>query len=181
MITHSPAHSPALWIDQHLPSAAPGGTALDLACGTGRHTSLLLARGYKVTAIDREIARLGDLARKVEAIQADLEDGSPWPFAGPPPGRQFDVIVVTDYLHRPLFPSIAAALAPGGLLLYETFAVGNEKYGKPSNPNFLLRDGELLDVARHHSLRVLAYAAVDEASPHPAVKQRIAAQKPKSS
>ncbi len=165
---------PLAWIDHHLPAASPGGTALDLACGTGRHTRLLLARGYRVTAVDRDISRL-DTGDGAEAIQADLEDGSAWPLSD----RRFDAIVVTDYLHRPLFPSIVAALTQGGLLLYETFAVGNEKYGKPSNPNFLLKDGEMLEVARHCGLRVLAYETVDQASPHPAIKQRIVAQQAK--
>jgi len=160
---------PSRWIDQHLPAAQPGGTALDLACGSGRHTRLLLARGYQVTAVDRDISRL-ETAPGLEAMQADLEDGSPWPL----PGQRFDAVVVTDYLHRPLFPAISAALAPGGVLLYETFAVGNEKYGKPSNPNFLLRDGELLEMARQFGLRVLAYEATDDGA---AVKQRIAARR----
>ncbi len=170
--------SPLAWIEQHLPPAQPDRTALDLACGSGRHTRLLVARGYKVTAVDRDLSRLGEIAG-VEAIQADLEDGSAQSPLGPLPGQRFDVIVVTDYLHRPLFPAIAAALAPGGLLLYETFAIGNEKYGKPSNPNFLLREGELLDMARQFDLHVLAYEAVEETAPHAAIKQRIAAQRTK--
>lgn len=160
---------PSRWIDRHLPAAQSGATALDLACGSGRHAKLLLARGYKVTAVDRDIGRL-TRAPGLEAIQADLENGSPWPL----PGRQFHVVVVTDYLHRPLFGAIAAALKPGGMLLYETFAVGNEKYGKPSNPDFLLKDGELLEMARQFGLRVLVYEATDDGA---AVKQRIVATK----
>ena len=108
----------------------------------------------------------------MEIVQADLENGSPWPL----PGRHFSGIVVTNYLHRPLFPTLIEALQPGGVLLYETFAVGNEKYGKPSNPDFLLRDGELLEIARGR-LRVVAYEAVEEDAPRKVV-QRIAAIKP---
>jgi SAM-dependent methyltransferase len=156
------------WIERHLPLARPGARALDLACGAGRHVRLLLSRGYRVTAVDRDIGRL-EPAPGLEAIQADLEDGSLWPL----PGRSFDLIVVTNYLHRPLFAAIAAALAPRAVLLYETFAIGNEKYGKPGNPAFLLKDGELLDIARRYGWRVLAYETVDDGT---AVRQRLAAQ-----
>jgi SAM-dependent methyltransferase len=160
---------PLPWIERHCGLARPAGNALDLAAGGGRHARLLAAKGFAVTALDRDVSRLGRLPG-VEAIQADLEDGSPWPL----PGRRFDLIVVTNYLHRPLFPALDKALAPGGVLLYETFALGNEKYGKPSNPAFLLRDGELLELARHFGWRVIAYEAVDDGK---AVKQRLAAQK----
>ena len=102
-------------------------------------------------------------------IRADLEAGA-WPLAG----RQFDAVVVTNYLWRPLLPAIVAALAPGGVLLYETFAVGNERLGKPSNPDFLLKPGELLEVVRGR-LQVVAYENVEVTSPRPAVVQRIAA------
>ncbi len=165
---HDTAH-PSPWIERHLGLARQGGNALDLAAGGGRHARLLAERGFAVAALDRDISRVAGLPG-IEAIQADLEDGSPWPLAG----RRFDLIVVVNYLHRPLFPAIAAALAPGGVLLYETFAIGNEKYGRPSNPDFLLRDGELLDLARHHGWRVIAYEATDDGR---AVKQRIAAQR----
>lgn len=165
---HDTAH-PSPWIERHLSLARPGRNALDLAAGGGRHARLLAARGFAVTAVDRDVSRLMGLPG-VEAIEADLEDGSPWPLAG----RRFDLIVVVNYLHRPLFPAIAAALAPGGVLLYETFALGNEKYGKPSNPAFLLRDGELLELARQHDWRVLSYEAMDDDS---TVKQRLAASR----
>jgi SAM-dependent methyltransferase len=153
------------------------GTVLDLACGSGRHLRHFLDAGHKVVGLDRDVSGLDDLRQvgAVEIVQADLEDGSPWPL----PGRKFAGIVVANYLHRPLFPFVLDALAPGGALLYETFAVGNEKYGKPSNPNFLLRDGELLEIARG-KLRVIAYEAVDEQTPRRAVIQRIAAIKPEA-
>lgn len=133
-----------------------------------------LNAGHKVVGIDRDVSQLDDLHHRpgVEIVQADLEDGSPWPL----PGRKFAGVVVTNYLHRPLFPALLEALAPGGALLYETFAIGNEKYGKPSNPDFLLHDGELLEIARG-KLRVIAYEALEEETPRRVI-QRIAAVKP---
>jgi hypothetical protein len=124
--------------------------------------------------VDRDVSGVQDLVGRsgVEIVQADLEDGSPWPL----PGRRFAGIVVTNYLHRPLLPALIEALQPGGALLYETFAAGNEKYGKPSNPDFLLKDGELLEIARG-KLHVVAYEAVEEEAPRKVV-QRIAAVKP---
>jgi hypothetical protein len=126
--------------------------------------------------VDCSAAGLADLASNsnVEIIAADLEDGSPWPL----PGRRFGAVVVTNYLHRPLWPALLGALEPGGVLLYETFMVGNERFGKPSNPAFLLRDGELLDVAREGGLSVVAYEATMRSDPGPAMVQRIAARGP---
>lgn len=167
--------APSPWIERWTALIGKQGPVLDLACGSGRHLRHFLSAGHKVVGIDRDVSGLDDLrqAGTVEIVQADLEDGSPWPL----PGRKFAGIVVANYLHRPLFPVLLDALAPGGALLYETFAVGNEKYGKPSNPAFLLRDGELLEIARG-KLRVIAYEAVEEQTPRRAVIQRIAAVKP---
>jgi len=148
----------------------PAGQVLDLAAGGGRHTRYFRDLGFQVTAVDRDTSRLSDLTgRNVEVVAADLEDGSPWPFSE----RQFDGIVVTNYLHRPLFPRLAAALAPGGVLIYETFGQGNERYGKPSNPAFLLRPGELLEFAAVHGLQVLAYECGEVLEPKAAITQRI--------
>jgi hypothetical protein len=124
-----------------------------------------------VTALDGDVSRVGDLRDRAEIIEADLEDGRPYPLAG----RTFAGIVVTNYLHRPIVPEIIAGLAAGGLLIYETFAIGNERFGKPSNPDFLLRPGELLDAVRGR-LRVLAYEDLTVERPRPAALQRIAAQ-----
>jgi SAM-dependent methyltransferase len=130
--------------------------------------------GCQVTALDRDISGLQPLAAKgVEILAADLEDGSPWPLGG----RQFDGIIVTNYLHRPLLPHLAAALAPGGVLIYETFGRGNERFGRPSNPGFLLRPGELLEFAATHRLQVLAYECGEVQEPRPAIIQRMAAQR----
>lgn len=147
---------------------------LDLAAGGGRHTLLLRDRGYRVVAADRDT---GVLAQRfagdpmVEIRSLDLEDGGPWRL-----GQGFDGIVVTNYFHRPLFAPMIDALAPGGAVIYETFMLGNERFGRPSNPDFLLRPGELLS-AFAPALTVVAFeqGVVDE--PRPAALQRIAALK----
>jgi SAM-dependent methyltransferase len=151
---------------------AAGGTVLDLACGRGRHALLLAERGHRVVAVDRDAAALAEIAAKapdVEAVQADLESG-PWPFAG----RHFACIVVTNYLHRPLLPRLIDSLTEGGVLLYETFMVGNARFGKPSSPEFLLRRDELLEVVRG-KLSVAAFEQGEVATPRPAVVQRLCA------
>ena len=145
---------------------------MDLACGGGRHTRFLAARGLRVCAVDRDANALQTLSEVagVTTLHADLEKDA-WPL----PQARFDGVVVTNYLHRPLFPRILHALAPSGVLIYETFAVGNERFGKPSNPAFLLRPGELLEVARLGGLRVVAYENLEVTAPKPAMIQRICA------
>lgn len=172
--SHCRLGAPSPWIERWTALIGKQGPVLDVACGSGRHLRHFLNAGHKVVGIDRDVSGLDDLRQvgTVEIVQADLEDGSPWPL----PGRKFAGIVVANYLHRPLFPLLLDVLAPGGALFYETFAVGNEKYGKPSNPDFLLRDGELLEIARE-KLRVIAYEAVDEPTLRRVV-QRLAAVKP---
>jgi len=147
-----------------------------LACGAGRHSRLLAAQGLRVCAVDRDAQALDVLrgTAGVEVMLADLEAG-PWPL----PARTFDAVVVTNYLHRPLMSRILDALAPAGVLIYETFALGNERFGKPSNPAFLLRPGELLDVVRHR-LHVIAYEDLETTQPRPARIQRICASAPRS-
>ncbi len=145
---------------------------LDVACGAGRHVRHFLERGYRVVAVDRDLAGIEDLTGHpgVEALQVDLEDGSPFPF----PGRSFSGVVVANYLYRPLLPHLVASVAEGGALLYETFARGNERFGSPTNPEFLLNRGELLDAARP-DLQVVAYEDVEVEEPKRAMVQRIAA------
>jgi SAM-dependent methyltransferase len=123
---------------------------LDVACGGGRHLRWLAAQGFLVTGVDRDAAALTGLPSQVRTIVADIEAG-PWPLAG----QRFDAVVVTNYLWRPLWPALLASLADRGILIYETFALGNEAFGKPSNPDFLLRPGELLEACR--GLHVVAY------------------------
>jgi SAM-dependent methyltransferase len=161
--------TPSAWVRRFVPLIRQGGRVLDLAAGGGRHTRLLLDMGFTVVAVDRDIAGLRPLAGdKCEIRAIDLEAGTPWP-----PGGGFDGIVVTNYLHRPLFAPIAAALAPGGVLIYETFALGNERLGRPRNPNFLLRPGELIEAFA--ALTIVAFEAGEVTRPRPAFIQRIAA------
>ena len=151
-----------------------GARVLDVACGSGRHMAWLAQRGYDCTGIDRSAEALAEASRYGSTLQADIE-GGPWPLLDHGLPRQFDVVLVTNYLWRPLFPMLLQSLAPGGLLLYETFAVGNETVGKPASPDFLLRTGELLQLCQ--SLRIVAFE--DGFLPDPArFVQRIAAIRP---
>ena len=131
---HAAGLEPSPWVERWSHLVAANATVLDVACGSGRHVRWFASRACKVTGIDRDAAALEPLRDIAEVIQADIE-GGPWPLAG----RRFDAIVCTNYLWRPLLPTLIDALAGGGVLLYETFAVGNETVGKPSNPAFLLR------------------------------------------
>ena len=144
--TSPPAHAtapPSDWVQRWTPLLPCGAQVLDVACGHGRHVHWLARAGHRVTAIDREAALLAPLAGLATTIAADLESG-PWPL----PGRTFDAVVVTNYLWRALFPALKAAVAPGGLLIYETFAQAHAALGRPRRPEFLLRPGELIDVLR---------------------------------
>jgi SAM-dependent methyltransferase len=172
--------TPSAWVGRFIPLIRPGGRVLDLAAGAGRHTRLLLDMGFRVTAIDRDIANLRPLAGgKCDVRMLDLETGlvtgletgAPESALGPLGG--FDGIVVTNYLYRPLFAPIAAALAPDGVLIYETFAVGNERFGRPRNPDFLLRRGELIEA--FSALTIVAFEEGEVTRPRPAFIQRIAA------
>jgi SAM-dependent methyltransferase len=159
--------TPSPWVARFVHLIAPGGTVLDLACGSGRHVRWLAAQDFRVTGVDRDALALATSKGHAELIEADLEAGA-WPLGG----RQFDAVVVTNYLWRETLPHVMAALAPGGTLLYETFAVGNERYGRPSNPQFLLRPGELIALAR--GLHIVAYEDGQLDAP-PRCVQRIAA------
>ncbi len=171
---HDATGQASAWIKRFALLIPAGGSILDLAAGGGRNGRYLLQQGFDLVAVDRGTEALSDLAGQdnVEIIQADLEDGSPWPLGT----RQFEAVVVANYLHRPLFPAIIDAVAPGGLLIYETFALGNKAFGKPSNPDFLLRPGELLNAVADH-LRVLAYEDLIVGEPKPAAVQRICARR----
>jgi len=175
VIVNTTALPASNWVARFAPLARAG-EALDLACGNGRHTRLLAAQGLQVLALDRKPEALAASAGDgVTTMAYDLEaDGAPWPFEA---GR-FTAIVVTNYLHRPLFAQIAASLQPDGILIYETFAQGNEVFGKPSNPAFLLAPGELLALADHGGLQVLAYEDGHVERPHPAQVQRLCAAGP---
>ncbi|MFP3184435.1 MAG: class I SAM-dependent methyltransferase [Paraburkholderia sp.] len=163
---------PSRWVRHWTHLVAPGGAVLDVAAGAGRHARWFAAHGHPVTALDRDAAALSTMRDEpqITAHVADLE-GAPWPL---PDDAKFAAVVVTNYLHRPLFPRLLEALAPGGVLIYETFAHGNQTVGKPSNPAFLLQPGELLDVVRLR-LRVIAFQDGFLAQPRPAYVQRICA------
>ncbi len=165
--------APDPWISRFAPLVRPGGCVLDLASGAGRHARTFLERGHPVVALDRTVVALQPMAGRngLEIVEADIEAG-PWPLEG----RSFDAVVVVNYLHRPLMPWLAESLAPGGVLIYRTFAVGNERFGKPSNPDFLLRPNELVETFAS-VLEVIAYEAGEIAAPNPAVIQRICAVK----
>ena len=162
----TPEASP--WVQRWSHLVAVGARVLDVACGSGRHLRWFAARGCNVTGVDRDAAATASLRSLGRIVVADIEDGA-WPFEG----ECFDAIVVTNYLWRPLLPTIVQSLADGGVLIYETFALGNQTVGKPSNPAFLLRAGELLEVCA--GLRVVAFedGFVDTAVPR--FMQRIVA------
>lgn len=167
---HAAIGQPSPWVVRWLPLLRTGGHVLDLACGSGRHARWLAERGFDVLGVDRDAAALAGLPPTVRTRQADLEQGA-WPLGDEAP---FDAVIVTNYLHRPLWPHLLDALAPGGVLVYETFAAGNETVGKPSNPDFLLRPGELLDAVRGR-LRVIAYEDGVLELPRTAFVQRMCA------
>jgi SAM-dependent methyltransferase len=162
--------APSRWVVRWSHLLAPGTTVLDVACGAGRHMQWFAAQGHEVTGVDRSAEALATAGAFGRTLEADIESGS-WPFGG----RAFGAVIVTNYLWRPRLADIVSAVAPGGVLLYETFAAGNETVGKPSRPDFLLQPGELL--AACADLRVVAYEDGFEPAPERFV-QRIAAGRP---
>lgn len=159
------------WVLRHLELIPQSGRVLDLACGSGRHTRLLAARGFSVVAVDRDLSRIGDLegCEGIELREADLE-AEDWPLAG----ERFAAIVVSNYLYRPYLRTLVDNLADDGVLIYTTFAEGNEKFRRPRNPEFLLRNDELLNTFRSQ-LHVVEFEQLTVDTPVPAVRQRICA------
>ncbi len=173
MTASSPHQSdqPSAWVSRFAGLVPPDARVLDLACGHGRHARLFADRGCRVEAVDRDPAALARLAGVpgITVRQADLE-GGPWPYHA----DVFDAVVVTNYLYRPLLPALLKLVTSQGVLIYETFMVGNERFGKPSNPAFLLRPGELLDLVRNR-MAVVAFEQGEVAAPRPAMVQRLCA------
>lgn len=162
---------PSNWVRRWSHLVPAGATVLDVACGSGRHVRWFAARGCRITGVDRNADAVSTLSVIAEIVVADIEAG-PWPFMG----RRFDLVLVTNYLWRERMPDIVASLAPGGLLFYETFAAGNETVGKPSNPRFLLRPGELLEIVA--GLQVVAFEEGFETAPERFVQRIVAAKRP---
>lgn len=157
---------PSAWVQRWAHLLEPGSTVLDVACGHGRHMAYLANVGHQLTGIDRNAEALASAAAHGRVVQADIENG-PWPLS-----ETFDGLVVTNYLWRALFPQLLSAVKPGGVVIYETFAQGNESVGKPSRPDFLLAPGELLRVFA--SWRVVAYEHGFLASPDRYVQRIVA-------
>ena len=170
MEPHHTSRDPEPTIVRWAHAVPPIGDVLDVAAGSGRHARLFAERGHPVLAVDRDVAALrAEPHARITVLEADLEN-APWPL----PGRTFAGVVVVNYLWRPLLPALLAAVAPRGVLLYETFAVGHERFGRPRNPDFLLQPGELLDVVRGQ-LEVLEYANGEVGTPPRAMRQRLLA------
>lgn len=168
---HASHEPPSSWLIRHAPLIRRGGTVLDLACGSGRNARWLAEQGWHVEAVDRNESAITEMQQisGLHAFQADLENAS-WPFAG----RTFDGIVVCRYLHRPLLPLLAECLTTNGVLIYETFMLGQEAFGRPQNPDFLLKANELLDVYSDR-LAISAFEQGVVEIPRPMVIQRICA------
>jgi SAM-dependent methyltransferase len=166
--------APSAWIVRWAALVAQGASVLDVACGCGRHSAWFAARGHGVTALDRDLSKVQDLVDCATLVSADIENG-PWPLCagGVPVG--FGAVVVTNYLWRPLMHTLVASVAPGGVLLYETFAAGNETVGRPARPDYLLRRGELLQHCRDLDVVAYEHGYLDDPARY---VQRIAAVRP---
>lgn len=164
------------WVQHYSGSIAPESKVLDLACGGGRHARYLANQGHQVTAVDRDRDALAKIEHPlIKTFACDLEGGR-WPLSELEFGK-WGAIIVTNYLYRPYLDLLPTLLDEGGILLYETFVLGNEEFGKPSNPDFLLHQGELLDLAQKHQLHVLAFRDVYVESPKPAMVQSLCASR----
>ena len=172
-ITHVSIENASPWVRRFASQIPKTGTVLDLACGGGRHSLLLAEMGYSVLAVDQNIAEIEKAESPfIRSKTLNLEE-EVWPLAD----SKFSGIVVTNYLYRPHLDRLPEMLDKNGVLIYETFAQGNEEFGKPSNPNFLLKTGELLELAQRHGLKVLAYEDIYQGEPKPAMVQRLCAVK----
>lgn len=165
--------APSPWVLRFSEQIPAGGEVIDIACGAGRHGRVFLESGHPVTFVDVDTEALDDLGGRddVAIIETDLETEGFWPFTG----HAYAGVIVTNYLWRPILPAIIDLVGPGGMLIYETFAVGNEAFGKPSNPDYLLKPDELRD-AVDGKLEIVEFEQVEVETPKPAVIQHIAAR-----
>jgi SAM-dependent methyltransferase len=170
---HDAIHDASIWVRRFASLIPTESSVLDLACGAGRHAVLLASLGHTVLAVDQDISAIEYLQNPRIQVQKEDLEGATWPLSG----LQFSGIVVTNYLHRPFLDQLPQMLGDGGILIYETFADGNPQFGKPSNPHFLLKPGELLALAASTGLKVLAYEDIYLDQPKPAMVQRICAVK----
>ncbi len=161
------------WVRRFAPLAPNASPVLDVAAGGGGHGRLFLDRGHPVTFVDIDTTALQDIAalNGVTVAGIDLEDGRVWPFKP----RAFGAVIVSNYLFRPHLPALIGSIAAGGVLIYETFALGNEAFGKPSNPDFLLKPGELLDLVNGELATISYEHGIEETRGSRRVRQRIAA------
>lgn len=172
-MAHTPIENASPWVRRFASLIPKTGVVLDLACGKGRHSFLLADLGYSVLAVDQDIGEIEKTTHPLICPKALNLEGDIWPLDD----RKFSGIVVTNYLFRPYLDRLPEMLEKHGVLIYETFAQGNEQFGKPSNPNFLLKTGELLELANRHRLKVLAYEDIYQKEPKPAMVQRLCAVK----
>ena len=172
-IAHVSVENASPWVRRFASLIPKTGNVLDLACGGGRHSFLLAEMGYPVLAVDQDIGEIEKIANPLIRSKALNLEEEVWPLGD----EKFSGIVVTNYLYRPHLDRLPEMLEKNGVLIYETFAQGNEQFGKPSNPNFLLKTGELQELARRHALKVLAYEDIYQCGPKPAMIQRLCAAK----
>jgi len=168
---HGAVGHPSPWLQRWVHLLPDGARVLDVACGSGRHLRWLAARGFRMTGVDRDATAVAALRPLADVVVADIEAG-PWPLVG----RRFDAVLVTNYLWRPLLPTLIDSVADGGLLIYETFADGQQAVGRPSRPDFLLQPGELITACT--GLRVLAYEDGFLRDPERFVQRIVAARSP---
>jgi SAM-dependent methyltransferase len=167
--SHAVIQNASPWVRRFAPLIPRGGVALDLACGSGRHSELLASMGHEVLAVDQDVTAVKSLGNPLITSKCLNLEEADWPLTG----SEFSAIVVTNYLYRPHLEQLPKMLQMDGVLIYETFALGNGDFGKPSNPNFLLNPGELLAFASCHGLKVLAYEDIYVDQPKPAMVQRL--------
>jgi SAM-dependent methyltransferase len=173
LTAHDAIANASPWVKRFAAAIPVDGVVLDLACGAGRHTTLLASLGHRILAVDQDVSAIELLKSDAIQIQKLNLEGADWPLLD----QQFSGIVVTNYLYRPFLDELPKMLSQGGILIYETFADGNAVFGKPSNPNFLLNPGELLALALRSGLKVIAYEDIYLDQPKPAMVQRICAVK----